>query len=196
MAKIGENVKISIKVAVTGQVSSGKSTVCSYFKAFKAYVVDADKLVHKLLSPKTLIGKKVIEHFGLEIVRNNKIDRQKLSKIVFNDAKKLKVLEKLIHPPVLEEIEKLYKKHKDKYVFFVVELPLLFEVKAEKNFDYVITIVGNKKIQDKMKDYKDKSKKLLPIKQKISKSNFVIYNDFNFTHLKNEVKKIAISLNP
>ncbi len=48
------------KVAVTGGLSCGKSSVCRIFKEFGAYVVSADEIVHQLLSPETDLGQEVI----------------------------------------------------------------------------------------------------------------------------------------
>ena len=52
------------KVAITGGLSCGKSSVCRIFKELGAYVVSADKIVHQLLSPDTNLGQKVIKLIG------------------------------------------------------------------------------------------------------------------------------------
>ena len=70
------------KVAVTGGVASGKSVVCQFFKECGAYVVDADAIVHRLLSSDTAIKEQIIHLLGTEIVVGTQIDRKKLAEIV------------------------------------------------------------------------------------------------------------------
>lgn len=191
MAKIGGNVKIKLlKIAVTGKVASGKSTVCKYFKQLGAFVVDTDKIVHNLLTSKTPVGQKIIKFLGKDILENDEIDRKKVASKVFQDAKKLKKLESIVHPFVWVEIKNLYKiaAKEDSFLLFVVEIPLLFETHKEKFYDYTIVVTTNKK---QTKEAKSREKHLIDIKEKIEKADFVINNDSNFTLLKRQVIKIA-----
>ena len=80
LEKIGENVKLMKKVAITGTVNVGKSTVGKVFKKLGAYVVDADLIVHRLLSQKTEARNKVIRLLGEKVLTSGKIDRKKVSK--------------------------------------------------------------------------------------------------------------------
>lgn len=190
MAKIGENVKINLKkIAVTGEIASGKSTVCKYFKEHGAYVVDADKIVHKLLSLKTSVGQKIVKFLGKDIIEKKEISRKAIAEIVFNDLKKLKKLEQLIHPHVFIEIENLYNEAKanGKYLFFVVEIPLLYETGSEEFYDYVIVVTSGKR--KKINDLRNQ--RLININKKIEKADFVIINDSSFTSLKRKVTKIT-----
>ena len=113
------------KIAVTGAVASGKSTVCNIFKNLNAYVVDSDKLVHQLLDIHTHLGKQITELLGPEIVENGQLNRKKIAQIVFQDLEKLTALETLIHPPVLQAIKDQYEdvRQKNEYSSFVVEIP-------------------------------------------------------------------------
>jgi dephospho-CoA kinase len=130
------------KVAVTGGLSSGKSTACRFFKELGAHVVNADEIVHQLLSPKNPIGQQVITLFGEDVVVNGQIDRSKIANIVFNHPKLLRSLEKLLHPAVMSEIDKQYQqvKHQGKATLFIAEVPLLFEIEGEQFFDYTIAV--------------------------------------------------------
>jgi len=87
-----------VKIAITGGVASGKSSVCRFFQELGAYVVNADAIVHKLLDPSSDLGKQIIQLFGT-------LSRKRLSEIVFEDPEKLEKLEKLLHPAVLKKIE-------------------------------------------------------------------------------------------
>lgn len=178
------------KIAVTGQLASGKSTVCKYFKQLDAFVVDADKIVHSLLSSKTPVGQKIIKFLGKDILDDGEISREKVADKVFKDKEKLKKLEAIIHPHVFDEIENLYKtaSKEEKYLFFVVEIPLLFETHQEEFYDYVIVVTTNKK-RKKIKD--ERENRLIDIEEKIKKADFVITNNSSYTMLKRQVTKIA-----
>ncbi len=133
-----------LKIAVTGGVATGKSTFCRFFQEKGAFVVNADLLVHQFLSSATELGKKVIELLGPEIVVNNILNREKIAALVFNNKTKLDKLEKLLHPALLRKIELLYEQVKDDpaYSCFVVEMPLLHEIGAEKFYDITIAITA------------------------------------------------------
>lgn len=133
------------KLGITGGLSCGKSTVCHLFRELGAYVISADEVVHQFLTPDSEAGKKIIEWYGPEIVKDGKIDREKIAEIVFQDQAKLKQLEALLHPLVGEEIERAYNDANKKaiYPLFVAEVPLLFESAMEKEFDWVLTVAAD-----------------------------------------------------
>src|SRR3990167_10662892 len=96
------------KVAVTGGVSSGKTTVCRILEDHGAFQVSSDEIIHQLLSLNTICIKQVTDLIGSEIFKDGKIDRKKVAELVFSSEEKLKALEKILHPLLFEEIEKLY----------------------------------------------------------------------------------------
>lgn len=130
------------KVAVTGAIASGKTTVCHYFKELGAYIVSADDIVHQLLSPHTSTGRQVIALLGSDIVVNGEIDRRIVANKVFHNRILLHSLENLIHPCVLNEIERQYQQicEQGKASLFAAEVPLLFEIGGEKGFDAAIMV--------------------------------------------------------
>lgn len=132
------------KVAVTGGLASGKSTVCRFFKELGAYVVSADEIVHQLLSSQKHLGQQVVSLLGNEIVVDGHIDRKAVAKRVFNNPTLLLSLENLLHPAVMAEIENQYRQIQKQggVRLFVAEVPLLFEAEAEKKFDCTIAVVS------------------------------------------------------
>ena len=101
MEKIGGNANIR-KIAVTGTLSVGKSTVCEFLKTQGAYVLKADDIVHDLLSRDVSVIQKVREVFGEGVFSQGKIDRKALAKLVFTDSELLSSLEKILHPKVVK----------------------------------------------------------------------------------------------
>ena len=71
------------KIAVTGGLAAGKTTVCQLFKELGAYVVSADEIVHQMLSPDTVVGQQVVSLLGSDIVSGLGIDRKKIAAKVF-----------------------------------------------------------------------------------------------------------------
>jgi len=188
------------KVAVTGGLSCGKSSVCRIFKELGATVVSADEIVHQLLSPQVPDGQQVIKLLGSDIVVNGQIDRSRIAKKVFNDTTLLYSLEKILHPAVNDEIEKHYRNalSNDKSKLFVAEIPLLFESDFGQ-FDATIAVIADYNICKQRfeqstgceKDEFDKrmARQLSP-EEKVQMADFVIHNNGSLEDLYLAVKTI------
>lgn len=182
------------KVAITGGLSSGKSTVSRFFKEFGAVVISADEVVHQLLSPQDSTGLQVIQLIGSDIVQNGKIDRSRIAKKVFNDPNLLHSLEKILHPAVKNELEIQYKQAVKKGLvgLFVAEIPLLFESDLG-NFDTTIAVVSDTDLcrarfkQSTSYDDDEFNKRMarqLPQKEKADRASYVIYNNGSLEDLR------------
>lgn len=180
------------KVAVTGGLSCGKSSVCRYFKELGAHVVSADEIVHNLLTPQTSIGRDVIALLGNDILKEGNIDRSVIAKKVFNNPSLLQALEKLVHPIVLKEIEKQYQQAKNQGTaqLFVAEIPLLFEVAGQSQFDTTIAVLADPEIcvQRFIKatgygrdEYNKRMAQQLEPEEKAKKADYIINNSSNDT---------------
>lgn len=118
-------------IGITGGVGAGKSAILSYLKEkHGAMIVEADKVGHLLMEPGGACYYSIVEKFGSSILNGDQtIDRGKLGKIVFADARLLDALNKIIHPRVkshiVSEIAKERAYHRTKY--FVIEAALLLE---------------------------------------------------------------------
>lgn len=135
-----------ITVGLTGSISMGKSAAVKYFAAEGVPVFDSDGIVHEIYAdPST------IEHVGKAFpaaIAGGAIDRQKLGAIVLSDLQKLKALEATIHPLVSQRRELFISRWKKADCpFIVLDIPLLFETREDKNVDYTVVVSAPQDVQ-------------------------------------------------
>ena len=93
----------SLVIGLTGNIATGKSTILSYLREKCAFIIDADKLGHRVIEPGGQAYDAVLRTFGQEILgEDGTIDRKKLGKIVFSNPIDLGKLEKIVHPKVFD----------------------------------------------------------------------------------------------
>lgn len=175
-----------LKVAITGGIASGKSTVSAYLLTQGYTVYDADKIYADLLDDPVIV-EKISKLVGVQsITENDKsmLDKKAISKKVFNDKPLLKKFNEYTHALVYEKIDDIIKRSTDEILFF--EIPLLFESGKEDEFDKVIVIkrdIGDRIDSAKTRDGSSDESVKLKIKNQIDYDNYdfskhtVIYND-------------------
>jgi dephospho-CoA kinase len=95
-------------IGLTGGIGSGKSTVARILKENGANLILADDIAKEIMQPHMPAYKKIIEHFGTNIMaEDEQIDRKKLAKIVFSDNEQLLYLNKVTHGAVADRISEL-----------------------------------------------------------------------------------------
>ncbi len=192
--------KKSIILGITGHLATGKSTVAAMFAAKGAGVINADLLAHRALRRQGACYKKVLALFGNEILSAKEIDRAKLAAIVFADAVKLKKLEKIVHPFVIEQTRKevlLFEKAGKKVI--VLDVPLLFESGMDKYTDSTIVVRATKKIQLlrikaagrlNYRQALDRMRFQWPMSKKARRADIIIDNGGTIVKTQNQVNKI------
>ncbi len=182
------------KVAITGGIGSGKSTVCRIIKKSGFNVISCDEIYAELLQDKDFC-KQISDGLGGGYFKNTTLDKSKLKELVFKDGEKLKALNTLTHPEIMRKL--LQAAEKEKAVF--CEVPLLFEEGYEKLFDAVIVVLREKSQRIAAVVERDKiSEKdaLLRINSQFNYDNcdfaeyYVIHNDTNLVDLKQNVQQI------
>lgn len=182
-------------IALTGGISTGKSTVCNLFKLHGFLTIDADVIAHRLLDENS---NKISSMFGEQYVQNGKVLRKELGKIIFsNEENKLK-LEALLHPLIKEQIIKESKIFEEQNKPYFVDIPLFFE-KMSYPIPKSLVIYTPKELQiqrlmkrDNIDENEAKLKisNQMDIEEKRKLANMVIDNSQNLKHLQNEVERI------
>ncbi|MFO7815388.1 MAG: dephospho-CoA kinase [Halanaerobiales bacterium] len=184
-------------IGLTGGIATGKSTVCKILKDLNINVIDSDQIAHQVLNYEDVIDK-VQKIFGNKVIdKDDKIDRKKLGKIVFEDSKKLKILESITHPKIFEIIDQKLEETEDELV--VLDAPLLFETSLDDKVDETWVVYASKKTQInrlKERDNLDKQEALnrinaqMDLNKKVKKGDVVINNEGTIQELENKIKKI------
>ena len=134
-----------IRIALTGSIGMGKSTVAKMFERAGVPLFDADAVVHKLQAPGGGLVEKIGELFP-GCVRCGTLDRECLAEIVLADPSKLSMLEHIVHPAVREAREEFVAAHRDSPAL-LFEIPLLFETRGEEDFDKVVVVSAPPEVQ-------------------------------------------------
>ena len=136
-------------IGVTGPSGAGKGAVSGYMMATHGFkVIDADKVYHDIISAPTECVRELADNFGSGILcENGSIDRKALSKLVFGEEnkEKLLLLNKITHKYVISEINKLLSNYADLGVeVCVIDAPLLIEAGIDKNCDLVFAVTADR----------------------------------------------------
>ena len=122
------------KIGLTGGIASGKTTVSDCFKKLGTQVIDADIISHEVTEPSGSAFEEILSEFGSEILdEKGLINRKKMRAIIFNDPSQKKILEKIIHPKVRDEMFQRINKSDDHYL--IVSVPLLVETGMHQIMD-------------------------------------------------------------
>ena len=175
-----------LHVGLTGNIASGKSYASMKFAELGAYVIDADRIVHELLSRGTETQKKVIEAFGNEILRDDgSVDRKLLGNIIFCDPEKRILLNSLTHPAIGEEIrERILAMEKTSTGgIIIVEAALMVETGSYNKYHRLIVISCDPALQvsrlmDRddltFEEAEDRIRSQMPIEEKLKLADYTI----------------------
>jgi len=134
-----------IRIALTGSIGMGKSTVAEMFEQAGVPVFDADAVVRALQGPGGGLVEKIGQLFP-GCVRSGTLDRECLAAIVLADRQKLAMLEQIVHPAVRQARDDFVADHADAAAL-VFEIPLLFETGGEAEFDKVVVVSAPPDVQ-------------------------------------------------
>lgn len=129
------------RVGLTGNVASGKSSVAAVWAEHGATIIDADVLAREAVEPGTPGLERVREAFGESVMAGEGLDRAALRRIVFADPAARSRLEAIVHPEVARLRDREEARLRERGVEIVVhDIPLLFEVGLENEFDMIVLV--------------------------------------------------------
>ncbi len=181
-----------LRVALVGNIASGKSTVEKFLKTEGYLVLDTDKVCHELLACDE-ISKAFAEY---EVFENATISRDKLGQLVFSNANLKKKLEDILYPKVEIAIEEYFKQNSTKKIVFVA-IPLMFEAGMRRLFDKVLFVYCDDNLRltrlIKRNNYTEEYAKIrinaqMSQEDKVKESDFVLYNNSSLDDLYNQLR--------
>ena len=183
-----------IKIAIIGDIGSGKSFVS---KQFLSPVFDADKEVKKIYQNDRKCFKK-LKKILPKFISSFPIKKKEIGKAILENKNNLKKIINVVHPIIRIRMKKFFKKNKNKKII-VLDIPLLLENKLNKK-NYILIFVSAKKSKiiknlKKRKNYNPQILKVLkkfqlPLELKRKKSNYIINNNFRKLYVKKNIKII------
>jgi dephospho-CoA kinase len=178
-----------LKIALVGNIASGKSTVENFLSELGYRVFDSDKICHNILET----SQEIFDVFkDYDVLDNGKINREKLGQLIFSSPDLKKKLEEMTYKDLKIEFNNIFTKYgNEKFIF--ISVPLLFEAQMENLFDKTIFIFcdNSKRLERLIKrngyslEYaKIRMSAQIPQEEKLKKADYIIYNNSSIENLK------------
>jgi len=130
-----------VRVALTGGIATGKSTVLRLLQGRQIPTIDADVLAREVVAPGTTGLAAVVERFGPGVLdATGALDRRALAALVFADPQARRDLEQVVHPAVYSAIQSWLASLPHQTLLAVADIPLLFETGHQDDFDRVVVV--------------------------------------------------------
>ena len=155
-----------MRIAVTGGIAAGKSTVVNHLRSLGAFVIDYDVLARKVVEPGSVVLRQIVSIFGGNAVKNDgSLNREFIAKHIFGDSNEScenrKKIESLIHPAIYDCAKTLESEYVNKISeenhsvlgsmssVIVHDIPLLAQVidSIPFSFDHIITVEAPKDVR-------------------------------------------------
>lgn len=139
-----------VVAGLTGGIATGKSAVSSILREAGAIIIDADNIARDAVKKDLPAWHEIVRIFGKEVLLpDGEIDRARLGDIIFRDASKKEILNKIVHPHVIQKvaelIDKIGKESPDSIV--ILDVPLLIEAGMHEGLEDVILVYTPEWIQ-------------------------------------------------
>ena len=188
-------------IGITGNFGAGKTTIAGMFGKLGAQVIDADCIAHKIINKDAAVYKKLLACFGKVILTGPYISRKRLADIVFSDKKKLRKLNRITHPKILDIIKSKIK-NSSRSAILVVDAPLLIEAGLLSWVDKLIVVkskstVLSKRLKEKGIDSSQIQRRLnvqMKENKKLKLANFIVDNSGSLSQTAKQVKDIWVKI--
>jgi dephospho-CoA kinase len=194
--------KKRVVIGLTGSFGTGKTTVAGIFRSLGAQVIDADRIAHAVISPGSVTWRRIVKVFGRGILKRNRaIDRRKLARAVFGEARGVERINAIVHPVVIQRVNAFLRRTSKQLV--VIDAPLLIEAGLGPRVDTLVVVRLNrrrqiqrlrKKTHLSVPDIVRRIRAQMPLSTKIKIADFIIDNNGTPGKTKRQVEAIIKKL--
>ena len=200
------NVSHPNTAALTGGIASGKSLVSRMFQELGAYLIDADIVARQVVEPEKPAWKEIIESFGEEILlEGGALDRKRLGDIIFKDREKRQILNDIVHPRVIEEINErergCHENQPERLV--LADVPLLIETGMHRAYSTIILVYLPEAVQLRRLMVRDqlsrqdalvRIRSQMPLSEKLAYATHIIHNEKSIEDTRRQVHELSPEL--
>ena len=196
-----------MRIALTGGIACGKSTLAKFLRELGIRLLDADDVVHELEAPGGAAVPAIVARFGAGILAaDGSVDRPKLAGIVFADAAARRDLDAILFPLVRSRLRAFTSEAARRgrppstAPLYIAIIPLLFESHWEGDYDIILAITSPLECQiHRMMRTRGYSRvqaearlaAQMPVAEKAARADFVVVNDSTHEHLKDEARRLV-----
>lgn len=185
------------KIAICGNIASGKTTVQKFLESKGYKVLDTDEVSHELL---TIKNKELFEAFKhLDVFDDSgEFSRYKVGQLIFSNEEYRKKIAEIMYPQIAREIEKFFDENKSEELLFV-GIPLLFEANMQGMFDKILFVYADDDIRLKrllarnnytLTHAKARMNSQMTQEKKIQMSDYIINNNGDLEELYKNLFKL------
>jgi len=190
-----------VRIAITGGVAEGKTTVLQLFQQRGGQTISSDALVASLLRPGTDLWSQLVEEFGETILsEGGELDRVRLAMLAFGETRLRRRLNQLLHPAIVEAMRALM--HETYAPALFIEVPLLIEVGLQDEFDRIVVVQATPALQKARLIARGVPPKLarqilraqLPTRAKVPFADWIIRTHRSLAEVEQQVERIWRSM--
>lgn len=186
-----------IKIGLTGNAGSGKSTVRSIVQNLGIPCLDADRVAHQIYETHPQLVVDLVHQFGESILQDGRLHRPALAEIVFKDSEALHTLNQMVHPIVFEDIQSWVEQHESLGERVVlIEATLILENNRKADYDSLWVVVVEPELQERRllergwskEQIQSRLSQQLPQTQKQAQADLVLKNSSTLSSLESQVR--------
>ena len=176
---------MTVKVGVTGNIGSGKTTVCKMFETLNIPVLYADPLAQRLMCERLSLRNKIIMTTGQEsFFKDGRLNKSHIGQQIFQDKNQRQAINQIVHKAVHDYTQRWFERRSSPYA--IEEAALIYESGSHESLDYVIVVDAPQDIRIARVSERDglnredvlaREQAQLPADEKVKKANYVINND-------------------
>ncbi len=168
-----------MKIGITGGIGSGKSFVSDFIKKAGYKVLNADDIAKQIMVEDESVRELIISIFGDNSYNNKELNRSYIASKAFSSVEGITKLNSIVHPPMVDRINRLMNEELRKSKMVFVEAALVYEAEVDEILDHVLLVTADKEIR------------ISRIKERDNLSESEIRNRIQFQMPENEKENLA-----